>query len=201
MLFFRPEDELEDFMDFIDELINLSNPQHFDTCDLIKICLKSLETFKRKPKDDQCAFKANAKLQGILQKVARKIMSKDTSNYDPMFVKSLFDLVSNFIGHLAQDDHQNADMDKDRRNAVKFVTGFILFQRNFQRYSPQHEMGLVDFIGNLSLIDPRGKWTTISPKIYEECSHDDNRLDPIHENMALVFALTKFTRYDVFTFF
>ena len=188
-------------MDFIDELINLSNPQHFDTCDLIKICLKGLETFKTKPKDDQRSYKANAKLQVILQKVARKIMSKDTSNYDPMFVKSLFDLVSNFIVHLAKDDDaQNTDnMDKDRRNAVKFVQGFILFQRNFQRYSPQHEMGLIDFIGNLSLIDPQGNWTIISsPKIYEECSHDDNRLDPIHENMALVFTLTKFTRYDVF---
>ena len=179
----------------MDELINLSNPQHFDTCDLIKICLKSLDTFKRKAiNDQQCAFKANAKLHGILQKLARKIMSKDLSNYDPMFVKSLFDLVSNFIGHLAKDDHQNPDMGKDRRNAVKFVMGFILFQRNFQRYSPQHEMGLIDFIGNMSLSDPGGNWTTINPKIYEECSHDDNRLDPTHEDMAIVFALTKFTR-------
>ena len=187
----RKNADFEEFADFIDDLINLLDPHPLTQADLIKLSLEGLDAFKNLSAD---CTESNPTMQSVLQKIAKTMLStKEKSNFDPSTMKYLLHLISKSLKHLSGEETE--DLMKKRSNAIRFAMGFIQLQANFQKFSRSLEIGLIDLLASLSELDFPGNWAKIKGTFYEKCSHDDERMDTIEDEMALILAFTKFTRH------
>ena len=100
--------------------------------------------------------------------------------FDPDLTKSLLVSLARSIDILCDVDANK--FHEHRSNVIKFAIGFLRLQKSFQRFSRDLQIDYMNFLAKLAQCDPLGHWAYIQYDFYEFCSHNDERMDVVHED-------------------